>query len=189
MEKTMGNGARAVFSALVIVVFLLGSLAMTALQADENGTGAEDAAAETAQSEENAAQMEGTRLDAGIGGNDQDPEVMLTSIQTRRTQRDALFGASPLKPLHDDADAWHDRLYKKTNVRLGTSIHHLFQWLSESHPGTDDWGTATDMDIIGTWEATNRGEPHHAPRSTVGLGDHRADGPGWFFIGHVAEHR
>jgi hypothetical protein len=158
MTGSRRNALRLLTPAAAGFVFLLGSLAMTALQADENGTGAEDAAAETAQSEENAAQMEGTRLGAGIGGNDQDPEVMLTSIQMRRTERDALFGASPLKPLHDDADAWHDRLYKKTNVRLGTSVHHLFQWLSESLPGTDDWGTATDMDVIGTWEATNRGE-------------------------------
>jgi hypothetical protein len=160
MKKSGRTEVRPLAAAFVGLVFLLGGLLTTALQADENETGTEDTAAETALSEDNAAELEGIRLGAGIGGNDQDPEVMLQSIQKRRTEREALFGASPLKPLHDDADAWHERLYKKTNVRLGTSVHHLFQWLSESHPGTDDWGTATDVDIIGIWEATNRGEPN-----------------------------
>jgi hypothetical protein len=112
------------------------------LQADENETGTEDTAAETAQMEENPTQVEEAGFRENIGGNDLDPEVMLQSIQKRRTEREALFGASPLKPLHDDADAWHERLYQKTHIKLGTSVHHLLSWLSESFPGTDDWGTA-----------------------------------------------
>ena len=144
----------------LLSVFLLGSLAMAPLQADESGTVPENAPAKNEQPEESPPNTKVTEIGEGIGGNDQDPSVMLRTIESRRTQRDSLFRVSPLKPLHDDADAWHARLYKKTNIRLGTSIHHLFQWLSESLPGTDDWGTATDVDIIGTWEAVNPGEPN-----------------------------
>ena len=50
-------------------------------------------------------------------------------------------------------------LKQNAHIDLGTSIHHLFQGLSESLPGTDDWGTATDMDITGSWALTKRGKP------------------------------
>jgi hypothetical protein len=150
------------FSVLVPIlsVFLLGSLVTTAAQADENGTGAEDPPTTTAQSEEKVTEIEDTEVRQSIGANDQDPEVLLQEIQQRRTEKDSLFKVFPLKPLHDAADAWHEKLYENTHIKLGTSVHHLFQWLSESLPGTDDWGTATDMDITGTWDLTNRGKPN-----------------------------
>ena len=144
----------------IFLVVLLGSLLVTPLQAQDGGAGAENAAAEDTQSDESPPNVENTGPTENFSGNDQNPSVMLRDIQKRRTQKDALFSVELLGPFHDNAASWHDRLYDETNIKLGTSVHHLFQWLSESLPGTDDWGTATDMDIIGTWEATNRGEPN-----------------------------
>ena len=39
-------------------------------------------------------------------------------------------------------------------------INHLFQGLSKALPDNDKAGTATDMDIVGTWELTDRGKPN-----------------------------
>ena len=143
----------------IMMVFLLGGPVITAAQAAENGAGTEDPAMTDAQPEDTVTEIEDSEFQDTIGGNNQDPSVMLQEIQKRRTERASLFKVAPLKPLHDGADTWHENLYHKTHIKLGTSVHHLFQWLSESLPGTDDWGTATDLDIIGTWEAINRGEP------------------------------
>ena len=128
-------------------------------QAVEGENGVEASASVPIESEEAESEIEGSQQREQIGGNDQDPDVLLQDIQQRRTQRDSLFRSSPLERFQDNADTWHENLYQKSHIRLGTSIHHLFQWLSESFPGTDDWGTATDMDIIGAWDLTNRGEP------------------------------
>jgi hypothetical protein len=110
-----------------------------------------------AQDEPDVAEIEDAEFSDGIGGNNQDPSTMLAEIGQRRTERESLVNVS--QPLHDAADSWHDWLYESTHIKLGTSVHHLFQGLSESLPGTDSWGTATDVDIIGTWELANRGKP------------------------------
>jgi hypothetical protein len=112
-----------------------------------------------AQEEQDVTAIADTVFREGIGGNNQDPSIMLEEIGQRRTERESLFKVSPLQPLHDAADKWHDKLYESTHIKLGTSVHQLFQGLSESLPGTDSWGTAIDVDIIGTWELINRGEP------------------------------
>ena len=146
---------------LIGFICLLGSLLTTALQADDAGAEADDADTTSEQSEDS----EEARISGGgaIGGNNQDPGVMLEEIKKSRTeQRSALFKVSPLKPLHDATDNWSDEFYKKTNVDVGTSIHHLFQWLSESFEGEDDWGTGTDVDIIARWDVLNRGKPNQS---------------------------
>ncbi len=162
MQKSRRTEVRPLVPAFAGLVFLLGSLLTTALQAGDARAEADDAETASVQSEENGSEVEEALASDTFGGNDQDPAVMLQDIQQRRTEREALFKASPLKPLHDGADRWHKDLYEKTHINLGTSIHHLFQWLSESLPGTDDWGTATDMDVIGKWDLLNRGEPYQS---------------------------
>jgi len=154
------NPARRPVLVLTVTFFLLGGLLMTAAQAGENGKDTEDSTATTTQAEESVSEAENSGYSESIGGNDQDPSVQLQDIEKKRAERASHLGESPIKTFHDRADAWHKRLYDKTHIRLGTSIHHLFQWLSESRPGTDDWGTATDMDITGTWDLLNRGEPN-----------------------------
>ena len=143
MKNSSRTEVRLLVPAFVGLVFLLGGLFMTAAQAEEDGTEVED-----------------IEFNEGIGGNNQDPTVLLQEIEQKRIERSSVLGDSPIKSLHDGADAWHKTLYDKTHIKLGTSFHHLFQWLSESRPGTDDWGTATDMDIIATWDLFNRGQPN-----------------------------
>jgi hypothetical protein len=86
-----------------------------------------------------------------IGGNDTDPSILVHEITERRAQRESLLGVSPLKPLHDATDRAKDSIYEATHLRLGLNINHLFQWISDSLPGTDKWGTTTDVDFVGTW--------------------------------------
>ena len=110
-----------------------------------------------ATAEENS----GSRSSAGeFGSNDQDPAVMLRDIEARRAQHDALLPVSPLKALHDFTDEGQDRLYRATNLRLGLSINHLFQGISDSVVSGDNWGMTTDADFIAAWDILNPGEPN-----------------------------
>jgi hypothetical protein len=144
----------------VWVACLLIGLTSSAVQAAEGENGAEASATAVIESEKDALQKQDSQSGEPIGGNNQDPTVLLQHIKQRRTQRDSLFRTSPLGPAHEGAKQWHDKVYEKTHINSGVAIHHLFQWLSESLPGTDDWGTATDVDLTASWELTKRGEPY-----------------------------
>jgi hypothetical protein len=97
---------------------------------------------------------------APISDSPSDPTFLLDiEIPELRAQRDSLLGISPLKPLHETTDKAKERLYKRTHLRLGLSINHLFQWISDSLPDTDRWGTASALDFVGSWEVLNRGKP------------------------------
>jgi len=101
----------------------------------------------------------GSESGSVIGGNNEDPSVMLHEIQARRGQRDSMLGVSPLKPLHDVTGQAKDKLYDATHLKLGLTINHLFQGITEALPDNDKQGTTTDLDFVGSWELINRGEP------------------------------
>ena len=84
---------------------------------------------------------------------------MLNIIEERRAQKEALFQVSPLKPLHDATGKMWDSIYQATNIKMGLTFNHLFQWLSDALPDKDKYGTTTDSDFVGAWELLNRGEP------------------------------
>jgi porin len=90
----------------------------------------------------------------------EDPENLLRAIGERKTQKNSLFSSSPLQRFHEATDRAKEDLYEATHLKLGAAFTHLFQWLSEAPLGDDTWGTASDLDILGTWEAVNRGEPN-----------------------------
>lgn len=94
-----------------------------------------------------------------FGSDPEDPSALALEIEYRATQRPSLFQVSPLKPLHDRVDAARKGLYEKTHLKLGATFAHLFQGISESLPGSDQWGTATTVGLVGTWELISRGKP------------------------------
>ena len=95
-----------------------------------------------------------------FGSNPEDPSVLLSrEIPQRRVERESALPVSPLTSLHDATDRAKKELYEATNIELGLTINHLFQWLSDALPGKDDWGTTTDADFVGSWALVNRGEP------------------------------
>jgi hypothetical protein len=150
--------------AAAATVLLLAGLTATIASADDGSKARVPATTNQGSQEIESSDLDGEQIEDSaasdvIGGNDQDPAVMLLDIGRRRTERESLWFRPSNKPVHDATDTWHERVYQATHLRLGASVHHLFQWLSESLPGTDDWGTATDMDLIATWEAVNRGKP------------------------------
>lgn len=100
-----------------------------------------------------------TGFHSSISSDPEDPRSTLKVIKERRTQRDSLFPVSPLKPLHDASGRAWDDIYQATHLRLGLTFNHLFQWLSDALPDKDKWGTATDLDFIGSWEVLHRGKP------------------------------
>ena len=89
----------------------------------------------------------------------EDPENLLLEIGQRRTQKNSLFPVSPLERLHEANDRLADNLYKATHIKLALAFTHLFQWLSESPLGEDEWGTASTLDFLGTWELVDREGP------------------------------
>ena len=113
----------------------------------------------TAGPEEGATGSSGGDHEGNFGSDPRDPSNFLQDIEQRRAQRDSLFPVSPLTPLHDVLDPAEDALYKATRLRLGLTINHLFQGITESLPGTDNWGTTTDADFVAVWDLLNPGEP------------------------------
>jgi len=100
------------------------------------------------------------RAPAGPFGSDpEDPSALALEIEHRVNQKDSLFKVSPLKPFHDIVSGARKSLYDKTHLKLGATFAHLFQGISDSLPGTDQWGTATTVGIVGNWELINRKKP------------------------------
>ncbi len=88
-----------------------------------------------------------------------DPSNASKHVEERRAQRDSLLGVSPLKSIHCAAERASGRLYKSTCLKMNLAINHAFQGMSDARPGKHKSGTATDMDIYGTWEIARRGRP------------------------------
>lgn len=161
MKGSGRTTVRPLIPAFASLVFLLGSLMTTALQADDAGDEGEDARAASEVSQEGERATDRPGAPDSFGGGNSDPAVLLSNIQNSRdVRRDALFGKSPIGPLHDATERWSKEFYEKTNIQVGTSIHHLFTWLTNEIPGEDDFGTATDLDIILRWDVLNRGQPN-----------------------------
>lgn len=91
-------------------------------------------------------------------GNLTDPSTLLPKIDERRAQKDSVFSVSPLGWLHNSTGKAKDKLYDATGLKLGLVFTHAFQALSERIDDEDDLGTATTMDLIGTWDLINKGE-------------------------------
>jgi porin len=90
----------------------------------------------------------------------EDPDVLLSNIEQQRTQENSVFAVAPLHPVYNAVDRWTDDLDNKAHLKLGAAFTHLFMGISESPLGNDEWGTASDLDLLGTWELTNIGKPN-----------------------------
>jgi hypothetical protein len=101
----------------------------------------------------------GASTQSGVGEDPEDPSNLLPGIRERRAQKDSLFRRSPLHAVHEATGRWKQSLYESTGLELGFGFNQLFQGVSESLPGADDWGTASTVDLVGTWELLNRGKP------------------------------
>lgn len=91
-------------------------------------------------------------------GKPDEPSKLLPDIEERGTQKDSLFPVSPLGWLHDLTDQGKKELYDATNIDLGFALTHVFQGITDSLPGEDDWGMATTADLVGSWDLLNPGE-------------------------------
>lgn len=87
-----------------------------------------------------------------------DPVVQLGQIDARNQRKDGLF-KSPIQPFRDNVLAWKESIYDAANLRLGFAFHTVFQYADDVQPGFDDSGVASDLDILGTWELWNIGQP------------------------------
>jgi porin len=113
-----------------------------------------------------------TSAGPGLTSDIQDPVVELGFIRAKRIQTRtpdySLFRRSPLTPLHEAADRAEDRIYDATRIRWGSTYNTLLQGLSETLPGEDNFGMATAMSLVGTWDLCNVGQPNQA-EVTFGL--------------------
>ena len=105
---------------------------------------------------EDAQDVSGSSMSAG----QDDPDALLLEVQQRRTEWNSVFPASPFRSMHEASDKRKQRLYEKTHLKLGGTFSHLFQWISESPLGDDDWATNSNLDAFGTWEIAKRGKPN-----------------------------
>ena len=88
-----------------------------------------------------------------------DPSNEIIDIRQRSQERDALIPISPLGFLRKATDGATDAIYDAIKLDLGLSFSHAFQWLTDSLPDQDRWGTATDMDFIARWDVLNAEKP------------------------------
>lgn len=107
----------------------------------------------------------------GLTSDIRDPVVELQAIRARRVQTRtpdfSLFRRSPLTGLHEWTDRTEARIDNATNIQFGSAYNTLLQGLSESLPGEDQFGMATAMTFVGTWNF-HEGEPNQA-QLTFGL--------------------
>jgi len=95
----------------------------------------------------------------GMLSDPQDPMNQLPLMQQQRADKDAVFRVSPLQKAHENTNRRKKALKEKTGFEFGMNSNTLIQWLTDVLPGTDDWGAATTLDLVGTWAVINRGKP------------------------------
>ncbi len=96
---------------------------------------------------------------SGLGSDPDDPQNLLPEIRKRGAERDSLFPVSPLHRLHESTDRAKQALYDAVGLDAGVAFTHLFQGLSEARPDEDQWGTVSNIDILGSLELLARGTP------------------------------
>jgi hypothetical protein len=92
-------------------------------------------------------------------GSQEDPVNRLNEIQERRQDRDFLIQSDPLKTYRQGLDDWQQSLYDRTGLRLGATLTHVVQGVTDTFPDADDIGVAGTASIVGSWELANRGSP------------------------------
>ena len=120
-------------------------------------SGAEDAQTDPEAGDSKPA-GHGTPVGA-LSSDVQDPGNLLPGIRERRVQKDALFSRSPLHGLHEVTGKWKKSLHEAIGLELGLAYTQVFMGLSESLPGTDSWGTNSNVDFLANWEVLHRGKP------------------------------
>ncbi len=66
-----------------------------------------------------------------LSDDPEDPGNLLLEIQQRHGQKNSIFPASPLQALHEATDQAKQTFYEETHIKLGLSMTHQFQCLSE----------------------------------------------------------
>jgi hypothetical protein len=150
---------------LVVKRWVLASLAgllvsLTAsIASAEAGPGGPDDAAKADSGDAARTPAKPDVLHGVFGGDPEDPENVLPAIQARRAEKDSLFPVSPLHGLHELTGRGKKALYDWIHLDLGLAFTHAFQGITEAIEGEDQWGTASDLDIVGNWELLFRGKP------------------------------
>ena len=115
----------------------------------------------------------------GFTSSPLDPIVELQRIRARRSlesTRSSLFPTSPLTPIRQCWLNGENCLKEETGIKFGTSFNHLFQHLSESMPGQDQFGMSTNMTLVGTWGLCDVGGPKNG-EITLGIDGRWGYGP------------
>jgi hypothetical protein len=151
--------------------------------------------AETGEAEGEAEAAEET--DTARGGarpigfdNPTEPADLLPRIEERDTPMESLFPVAPLGWLREASGRGRQDLFDATSLKVGMTIQQVFQAVTESLPGQDDWGTAATTDLVGSWHLINKGEPTLGQLVAHGQGrwDYGTTGPeelGTFSLGSV----
>ena len=148
---------------IVCTAFLLGSAIAAA---------SEDAAKEDVANEANGDAVAGSsqeadrvrtiyrRSDHAIADAPEDLANRLERAEQRRAQRDSLIPFTLFEPVRSGFQQATKSLYEKTSIKVGVNKNFLFQAISDGFPNTDREGVGSDMDVIATWEAVNKGAPN-----------------------------
>jgi hypothetical protein len=139
------------------------------------GSGTQDGAAENSDPSPQTEEQETQDADATDEGQDaearrdrpvdsltdnpSDPSNILPRIEERDTPMESLFSVSPLGWLREASGQARQDLYDATSLKLGLTIQHVFQGITDALPGQDQWGTASTTDLVAAWDLIDKGEP------------------------------
>ncbi len=146
------------FATVLIALAALLSCSVAATARAEAGRSSTD---ETRPSSDDDSQLD-SKTDVRryvLGSDPEDPQNLLPAIRKRGAERDSLFPVSPLHKLHESTDRAKQALSDAVGLELGFVFTHLFQGLSEARPDEDQWGTVSNIDILGSLELLARGTP------------------------------
>lgn len=123
-----------------------------------------------------------------ISNDPKDPGNILEQSAQVELQSSGLIRVDPFGRFRDGFNRMNDALYDRTRIKLGLSFHHLFQGASNVLAGTDDKGTATDNDFVGTWDLVRPGQPERGSLffGVEGRWDYGTTGPQTIGFSNVA---
>ena len=129
-------------------------------------------AAEGAQTDSDA----GSSIPAGHGypvgalsSDPGDPGNLVPGIDERLNQKESLFPVSPLYWLHQLTDR-KKILDDSIGLKLAAAYTQVFMALPESLPGSDSWGTNSNLDLIANWALLMKGKPTEGHVTAHGQG-------------------
>ncbi len=87
------------------------------------------------------------------------PEDPMERVRTQHGGKDNLFDVSALGRFYKGLDSARAGFHESTGFKAGAFHSTVYQYVSDTLPGQDDYGVATISGLYGTWDAIDKSDP------------------------------